>query len=117
MHIERRITDPLAGTSSIVMELSSDCAFYKKNVPSSAQWERRRSVSSGVTWAAIFGMYARSESGIPHFTSLVNNAFYQKDGSSARAAVYQEAKMGKYVDRMAPFFVWTSQGGTDGGPE
>ena len=51
------------------------------------------------------------------FTSLINNAFYPKNGFFDCTALYQDGEMGKYVDLLAPFCIWTAQEGTEGGPD
>ena len=51
------------------------------------------------------------------FTSLINNAFYPKQGFSDCTALNQDGEMGKFVDLLAPFCVWAAQAGEKGGSE
>ena len=48
-------------------------------------------------------------------TALINNAFYPKHGFFDCTALYQDDEMGKYVDLLSPFCVWTAQEGTEWG--
>ena len=117
MHIERRITDPLADTALARLELIPSRTFYRNERALESAMGALSLFFVGYNVDRAFWSIGGGGVGQSLFTALVNNALYPKHGFFDCAALYQDDEMRIYVDLLSPFCVWAAQGGTEGGSE